>query len=236
MDFQMTDEMDARINGLGASLFFHPRTVEFAAAQGVDNVFVLYAGRAGVLGDVNAAQAVSALGFFASDVVADVWRGVTELGGPARMGALFGDAMAAAAATLWSSEAAAEMVDMGRVVLQGVEPFGMALYAGWRERGLVGGASDVVHALRELRGDVHIQSVAAAGLHPLEAEMVTRGAAAAQLHGWKPPYPEPDAFAGRVAAAERATSERMFDLYQRVLGAERIVQLAAAVRRLYPDT
>lgn len=236
MDRQLTDEMDARINALGASLFFHPHTVEFAAAQGVDNVFVLYAGRAGVLGDVGAEQAVSALGFFAPDVVADVWRGAAAFGGPARMGALFGDAMAAAATQLWAPEAAAEVVALGGDVVREVEPFGMALYEGWRQRGLAGGASDVVHALRELRGDVHIQSVAAAGLHPLEAEMVTRGAAAAQLHGWKPPYPEPDAFVERVAAAERATSERMFDLYQRVLGAERIVQLAAAVRRLYPDT
>ena len=39
----MTDEMDARINALGASLFFHPRTVEFAAAQGVDYIFHLAA-------------------------------------------------------------------------------------------------------------------------------------------------------------------------------------------------
>jgi hypothetical protein len=52
MDMTQIDRMDARLNRAGSSLFFHPLTTEHAASRGIDNVFVLYGGRAGVMGDV----------------------------------------------------------------------------------------------------------------------------------------------------------------------------------------
>lgn len=227
------DEMDAHLNRLGASLFFHPHTVADAAANGIDNVFVMYAGRAGLLGDVDAQQASSALGFFAPTVVRDVWTGVAAAGGPVHVGTVFATAMAATATASWAAEPAATVAAVGSEVLAAVEPFGMALYSAWRGRALATGhVADVVHALRELRGDVHIQCVATAGLQPLQAEMATRGAAAAQLHGWQPPYPDPAEFIEAVALAEAHTSERMAATYARTLGHDRTAALAAAVQEL----
>lgn len=237
MDRGDIDLLDARINALGASLFFDPVTTAHAAAEGIDDVFALYAGRAGVLGDVASDQAASALGFFDPGVVADVWRGLERFGGPARVAAVFAAAMAETARPRWDAEAADTVVVLGTKVVESVTPIGLALFSGWRrvarERR---DASSVVQALRELRGDVHVQCVSVAGLHPLEAEMVTRGAPAALLHGWKAPYPDPAPFVARVAAAEMATSQRMAQIYAAALaGAER-TDLAAAIRVLGTGT
>ena len=217
MDRQGIDRMDARLNALGASLFFDEVTVAHAEAAGIDDVFALYAGRAGVLGDVSAGQAASALGFFDPDVVNDVWEGLTRFGSPSWVAEVFAGAMADAAGQRWNAASARAVVALGMQVVESVTP---------------AGASSVVHALRELRGDLHIQCVSAAGLHPLEAEMVTRGVPAAQLHGWKPPYPDPSRFVDRVAAAEAATSERMAHIYGAALSEVELDDLAAAVDTL----
>jgi len=89
----------------------------------------------------------------------------------------------------------------------------------------------VVMALRELRGDSHIQCLAAEGLLPLEAEIVTRGVAGAELHGWPTPFPDPDVYRERVAVAERATSVRMQRAYG-ILGDHDLAALRDAVRGL----
>ena len=94
-----------------------------------------------------------------------------------------------------------------------------------------GAAALVVMALRELRGDIHIQCVAAEGLHPLEAEIVTRGVDGAELHGWPPPFPDPDRSRARVVAAEAATSARMQAAYA-VLDEGELEALREAVRSL----
>jgi hypothetical protein len=233
MDRQGIDRMDARLNALGASLFFDEVTVAHAEAAGIDDVFALYAGRAGVLGDVSAGQAASALGFFDPDVVNDVWEGLTRFGSPSWVAEVFAGAMADAAEQRWNAASASAVVALGMQVVESVTPAGLALFTGWREVARIrADASSVVHALRELRGDLHIQCVSAAGLHPLEAEMVTRGAPAAQLHGWKPPYPDPSRFVDRVAAAEAATSERMAHIYGAALSEVELDDLAAAVDTL----
>jgi hypothetical protein len=233
MDMNHTDRLDARINRLGASLFFHPTTTGHAASVGIDNLFVMYAGRAGVMGDITADQIVSAFCFFDSQVVSDVWAGTHAHGGPARVGSVSAAAMALAASQLWDESAAATVVDIGLRVIDNVVPMGMALFAGWRRIALeTSEVSRVVHALRELRGDIHIQSIAAQGLSPLEAEMATRGEAGAQLHGYKPPYPDPAPFAERVAAASLSTSRRMRAIYASALNDAQLQTLDAAVAAL----
>lgn len=233
MDINDIDRMDAHINKAGASLFFHPLTTEHAAAQGIDNVFVLYAGRAGVMGDVTPDQVVSAFCFFNEEVVNDVWNGMSAYGTPSHVGTVFADAMAVAARELWNSEAAETVVDLGNKVCDSVAPMGMALFAAWRRLAReTPEVSRVVHALRELRGDVHIHSVAAHGLGPLEAEMATRGEAGAQLHGYKPPYPDPAPFVERVEMASSDTSKRMHAVYSNALSEAELAALDAAVSGL----
>jgi hypothetical protein len=233
----LVDEMDGRINRLGSLLYFHPTTTAYAAAHGVDDVFVLYgAGRAGVMGDVTAEQVVCAFGFLAPTFVAQVWPTVEAFGRPSEIARLYADAMARTAAELWSADEAREVVRLGTQVADSVAPLGLSLFAGWRALqrpdDACAAAALVVHTLRELRGDIHVQSVAVEGLHPLEAEMVTRGDSGAQLHGWPKPWPDPSPFVERVAAAEHRTSERMQRIYSAALSSDELACLATAVENL----
>jgi hypothetical protein len=234
-----TDHVDRRINQLGASLFFDPLTVAHASDAGVDDVFSLYAGgRAGVMGNVTATQVAVTLGFFPATLVRTVWADVEAIATPARLAGLYADAMIAAAIDTWDRSAAAVVVELGSEVAASVPLLGLPLFAGWRERNRpsepVGAAVHVVHTLRELRGDIHVQSVAAEQLDPLEAEIVTRGEEGATLHGWPQPWPDPAAFVDRVAAAESATGARMRRIYADSLGNEGFATFAAAIDGLAP--
>lgn len=232
MDPTIVDKLDARINRMGASLFFHPATTAYGAEQGIDNVFILYAGRAGLMGDIDAEQATSALCFFAPNVVADVWKGMESYGKPSSIGAVFAAGMAAAARSAWNTEASETVARLGLKVVEHVTPMGMALFAGWRRLARNRDATCIVHALRELRGDIHIQSIALQGLRPLEAEMVSRGVPGAELHGWKPPYPDPQPFEARVSAANAVTSARMCAIYGEALTEREFTELQRAVQAL----
>jgi len=236
MDPELIDHLDARINAFGSALFFDELTLQHGAANGVPDAIVLYAaGRAGAMGDVNAAQVTSAFTFFAPGVVDEVWPSVRAFGRPTTIAGVFADAMAAAARVRWDRDAADVVARHGAVVVDGVVPLGRSLFAGWqamaRPDDPEGSAAIVVMALRELRGDTHIQCIAAEGLLPIEAEIVTRGVPGAELHGWPPPHPDPEQFRERVAAAERATSERMQRAYG-LLGDHDLGALRDAVRNL----
>lgn len=232
-----TDRTDRKINELGASLFFDPVTIAHAAANGVDDVFALYAaGRAGVMGGVTATQVAAAVGFFPVELVRAIWAAAEAIAEPARIARIYADAMAEAARHAWDPGAAATVVELGTAVADSVPLLGLPLFAGWRElaRGTdpVGAAVHVVHTLRELRGDIHVQSVAAQGLHPLEAEVVSRGDEGATLHQWPQPWPDPAPFVDAVAAADAATGERMRRIYARSIGADGFARFAGAVDRL----
>lgn len=230
------DRTDRRLNALGGGLFFDEVTLAIAAEEGIDDVVVLYAaGRAGVMGDVTASQVRVTFGFFDPESVAEVWATVTADHRPSEVAPVFARAMAAAARARWDADAAAVVARVGWAVADAAEPLACPLFAGWRDQARpddpAGSAALAVTTLRELRGDIHVQSVAAAGLHPLEAEMVSRGVPGAQLHGWKEPYPDPAAFTERVAAADAETSRRMQAHYGRI-SADELTSFVDAVDRL----
>ncbi len=233
------DRMDYRINRLGASLFFDPITLQVGAERGIDDVVLLYAaGRAGVMGDVTATQVISAFAFFCPDMVRSAWSKVGQTASAPAIATIYADGMSAAARERWQAEPAAVVTRIGRTVLDGVEALGMPLFAGWREMPVPedaqGAAAIVMMTLRELRGDVHVQSVAVAGLGGLEAEMATQGEFGAKLHGWPEPWPDPEPFEERLAVAQSATSERMARIYAALPPAD-VAALDAAVGALVPS-
>lgn len=212
------DLMDHRINRLGSALPFHPVSLETAAAAGVDDAIVLYAGgRAGAMGDVTAAQVQSAFGFFSPSVIELIWPTVIAAGTPTHINEVYLDALAAAARESWPEDAATTVTTIGREVIDVAPLFGTALFSAWRGLPLPpdahGSAGIVIEVLRELRGDVNLQSVAVSGMSPLEADLATSGEDRVKLHGWAPPYPEVGHLAGAVAAAEAQTSQRMQQIY-----------------------
>jgi hypothetical protein len=232
-----SDRLDRRINELGASLFFHPVTTARAGELGVDNVFVLYgAGRAGAMGNVTATQAASALGFFPLALVQSIWQQAEATMRPADIARIYADAMATAARADWNEAAAETVVELGTVVADSVPVLGLPLFAGWRDMArppdALGAAAVVVNTLRELRGDIHVQSIAAQGLHPLEAEVVSRGDEGASLHQWPQPWPDPAPFVERVGAADASTGERMRRIYARSLDPDGFNALTDAIDRL----
>jgi len=128
-----TDRVDRRINQLGAAQFFDPVTVAHASAAGVDNVFALYAaGRAGVMGNVTATQAASALGFFPLELVRTVWADAEAIDEPVRIARIYADAMVEAARGSWDAAAAETVIGLGTAVADSVSLLGLPLFAGWR--------------------------------------------------------------------------------------------------------
>lgn len=228
------DRMDTRINRLGAGLYFDPVTVAHAAEHGLTDVFALYgAGRAGVMGDVSAEVVLATFGFFHPAMVQTVWDGLDR---PAsEVATIYAEGMAAAAREHWDPEAAAVVAAIGAEAVADVPALGLSLFAGSRSLPVpddpCGAASRAVLTLRELRGDVNIQSVAGQGLTPLEAEMACRGEGYAELHGWPAPYPEvTDAQRKALARADEVTSRRMAAVYA-PLG-DRLAELDAAIDAL----
>jgi hypothetical protein len=234
------DEMDAQINRWGASLYFDPLTLGHAADAGITDVFVLYAGgRAGVMGDVTTEQVASAFAFFEPDLVAQVWSQVTATARPRDIARIYAAAMAHTAEERWDADAARTVAELGTVVTQSVTALGMPLFAGWRAvprpESPSGAAAMVVHTLRELRGDVHIQSVAASGMSPIEAEVASRrGTAGLEMHGWRGDAPDHEPLLATFAQVEEQTSARMHRIYDSALSATDLEELAAAVSTLVP--
>lgn len=235
MDRTRIDEMDARINRLGAALLFDQNTLAHAADAGITDFFVLYAGgRAGVMGDVTAEQVSSAFGFFDPGLVAKVWPTVLATARPSTIATVFAAAMAYAAECNWDAEVSRTISRLGTAVADSVTALGMPLFAGWRTMARPdtpqGAAAMVVHTLRELRGDVHIQSVAASGMLPIEAEVATRrGTAGLEMHGWRGDVPDHEPLLERFAAVEEQTSQRMQRIYAAALADTELQELDAAV-------
>jgi hypothetical protein len=237
VDLQRIDTMDGRINQRGADLFFDELAIKYGADHGVDNFLVLYgAGRAGVMGDVTAAQVVSAFGFFEPGLVHKMWSSMEPDVRPSAVAEVFAAALAAAARERWDEAPAAVVATVGRKVADRVTALGMPLFAGWRDVAVpgdpIGAAAVTVMTLRELRGDIHIQSIAASGVEPLEADFFTRGEQGVQLHGWKPPYPDVAHHAEAMAAAQASTSARMGRIYDAALDGSELDALDEAVRHL----
>ncbi len=227
-------------------LFAEP-VLESGRAVGVDDALTFYAGgRGGVLGTSSWEQVHSAFAFFPPEIVQGAWETVTAWGDPGAMAGHYADGLTAFSNAVFPAEAAATFATVGQKVIDSITPLGYPLFVGWRamERPseVSSAAGIVMMTLRELRGDLHIQDIAAAGISPLEAEVVARGLDGISLHGWQPPYPDPDAHRSKVTAATAHTTSRMRSIYQATLAehewqsfTEALAVLASALRQSTTD-
>jgi hypothetical protein len=169
--------------------------------------------------------------------VAGAFRAIQAHPDPARIADVFAGALGAAARDRWPEGPCATVVEAGRAIAAAAPTLGLPLFAAWRARPLpdepVSAAAITLMALRELRGDIHVQEVASAGLLPIEAEAVSRGDAGLQLHGWPEPWPDPEPVRPAMAAVEAATDRRMARCYEQVEPeiCQRFVAAVAAVAR-----
>jgi len=185
------------VTKLSATFMLDAGTYADAAAAGYEGLAFYFAGRGGVLGDVDAAEVATALYFFPESSVRAGWEQAATVEPPHQSAVRFAEACARWA----TANLEADVVDFTRLaelVQRVIDAADVAdpatvLFAGWRE---LAEPSDprslVVHranALRELRFARHLTAMRSTGLSPLEAFTVS-SPYMADVFGWPQPLPE----------------------------------------------
>lgn len=221
------------IGDLGGRWMLDPQVLAAGAAAGYPNGYAYYvAGRGGVLGDVDADVVVSAFGFFEPATLRKMWERGGAVEGPRAAARRYAAGCAEYLGPKVSGFGGLErFVELATKAATGIDPSGLALFAGWRAEPLPdeieARAALLLHVLRELRGGVHLLAVVTSGLPPLDAVVVAGGVETAQRFGWREPFPEPDA--DRWTEAEERTDQILTGLYRRVLWDVEVAELAELV-------
>jgi hypothetical protein len=198
-------------------------------------------GRAGVLGDGDAAVAAAGLAFISPDGVRAAWDSVPPGISRRRVAEHY-----ARCCTDWGREALAgfdrdrlERLDrLGRRIADAAPGSLGVVFAGWRALPPPDDVGErvalTVQVLRELRGAAHIVAVHACGLTPLDAVLASPAAAprtgpgwAEHLH-WRGPFRDPDEVRGARVEAERLTS-RLLEPSFAALDGEELADFAELV-------
>jgi hypothetical protein len=203
------------IDRLGGG-FMRSREVAAAAEDGGYRGWQMYfAGRAGVLGDVDADVVSASVTFFPADFVRRAWTGSRDIEPrPASVARYAGAAHAWGRRLLGGWEASGRLAELlGGVVEQMPVP-GAPLAAGWRAVPLPADAParvvQLAHILREHRGAMHAVAVLAAGMTPLQAILSGPGGPeGARYFGWPAPYPDVDSTVRAARARVEAHTDQL---------------------------
>lgn len=216
----------------------HQDTMTRAAENGYENPFAFYfAGRGGVLGDVDAEVVYSAFGWFSPSVVRPMWEA-----GVAVHGAREAAVRYFAACADWGRQHLAgvdgieRFANLAERVVSTAETSGRSLFAGWkvepRAADAPGRAMQLVHVMREWRGSTHLVATTAVGLCPLEAILARDGEGQAKFFGWPEPLPAvTEDMKRRRQEAESITDQLCAPAFEVLSGAERadFVELVGAL-------
>jgi helix-turn-helix protein len=231
-------EADRLVHDIGSVWMLHEETRARGTEFGYPKILPFYfAGRGGVLGDVDASVVIAAMGYWHPDLVRKMWdRGVAVAG--AREGARRYNLACAAWANdhLAGFEQADRLADLADRVVAGVEESGLPLFAGWRAetRADAGPAKllQLIHVMREWRGAVHLVAITAAGLGPLEAILTNEGPQQAAFFGWRGDLPDCAHLKERHVTAQETTDRLIAEVYERALTAEERAEFVDLVRAL----
>ncbi len=175
------------IGSIGSRFMFDPATYAGAADHGYSGLDFYFAGRCGVLGDVDADIVNAALGFFEPANVRALWEQGIAVAGAQRASELFAASCAEWGRQHFGDQAGGEDVDYeelaelaGRVI-DAAPGSALPIFVGWRNLPVPddakGAAAHRLNTLRELRGGVHLIAVVAAGIDPAHAVLSTGGPA-----------------------------------------------------------
>jgi hypothetical protein len=172
---ELADVTADPIQYVGMSFYFDPHTVERAGELGLHRYEFYGLGRGGVLGDVDSATVTEAFTFFHPAAVERFW-GATQKADPAQTAEQYLQAAYEFADRTFGAvptEVLARYAAAAHKVADGVEHGHHRLVDGYRQYAV---PDDPAHAaylgailMRELRGCVHIDAVAAAGLTAVQA-------------------------------------------------------------------
>lgn len=218
----------APIHDLGSAFMLHKDTMARGADNGFENPFAFYfAGRGGVLGDVDADVIYSAFGWFSPTIVRPMWEaGIAVHGARSAASRYF------VACAEWGRDHLAGVdgldlfADMAERLVDVAETSGRSLFAAWnrqpRDDDGPGRAMQLVHVLREWRGANHLVATTAMGLAPLES-VVTDRPGQARFMGWPEPYPDPtDELRKRHDEAEALTDRLCAPAFEALSADERV--------------
>jgi hypothetical protein len=212
-----------------------PRTDKLAADLGMRSGQDLWiVGRAGVLGDCDAAVAAAGLAFLAPDRVRRAWDSL-PVGLTHRQAT---DAYTALCCE-WGRDTLGgfdrdrmQRLDaLGRRIADAADGSVGTVFAGWRAQpqpaDIDARVALTIHVLRELRGAAHIVALHACGLTPLQAILVSPAAPPrsgppwAEHLGWTGPFAEAgDEWHEARRAAEALTSRLLVPIYASIGAAD----------------
>ncbi|MDQ1396024.1 MAG: hypothetical protein QOG64_1283 [Acidimicrobiaceae bacterium] len=222
------------IHDIGTAIFLSPETGTRSGEWGWANPFAFYfAGRGGVLGDVDGTVVAAAFGWFNPDIVGAMYQeGVAVCGAPGAAQRMF------EAHALWGRDHLRD-VPLGRFVeladrlVDGAEGAGLPLFVAWRDQPRVddepGRAAQLFQILREWRGANHLVATTAAGLSPLEAILTNEGEGQAKFFGWPEPFPDVSAIKGLHTDAEEMTDRLCARQFEALLSPGERAEFAEAV-------
>jgi hypothetical protein len=228
-------EVAAAVGGLSQGFILDGATYAHGAEQGYEGLDFYFAGRAGVLGEVDADVVVAALVFFHPDVVHAAWASGAPVMQRGKAAATF-----AACGARWADAHLGDDVDWARLaelaakVVRGASAAGAPVFAGWRRLPPPADPKQAAlhhfNGLRELRMARHGAAVVASGLDVGDA-VRHRSPQMATVFGWND-TPVDAGFAARWAEAERLTNVASGRDYEVLDAAEAddFVRLAAAAR------
>jgi hypothetical protein len=196
-----------------------------------------FAGRGGVLGDVDAGVVTAAMGFWEPGLVKAMWdEGVAVAGGRAgarayaQVCADWGDKHLA------GFEGCERLVELAEHLVAAADVAGLPLFAGWRSAPRPapgpGRLIYLIHLLRELRGGMHLVAVTAAGLSPLEAMLTSDGEGQARFFGWGGDHPDVSRLIGRREQAEDGTDQQAAAVCERAFSPSERAEFADLVGKL----
>lgn len=196
-----------------------------------------FAGRGGVLGDVDASVVIAAMGWWEPGLVRLMWERGLAVAGARESASRYAQACAA-----WADDHLAgfphadRLSSLAEQLVDAADVSGLPLFAGWRAQpraeGGVARMLQLVHVLREWRGSVHLVATTAAGLGPLEAILTNEGEAQARFLGWRDELPDCDHLKDRHVRAQEMTNRLVAATYERALTPEERAEFASLVGQL----
>ncbi|HTN99605.1 MAG TPA: hypothetical protein VL068_02920 [Microthrixaceae bacterium] len=237
---QTAQELARPMNDLGGRFMLSGRTYSAGNEKGFSGLDFYFCGRAGVLGDVDAATVVSELGFFEPKNVKALWESGGQVMSRDEAAAAFIECgYAWAQARLPADAQAGQFAELVRAAIEASDDNEPALFMAWRETSWptddVDRAMHAIHLLRELRGGHHVRAVHAAGIEPHVALVIAGGEGNAEFFGWPEPHIEPDGSRELWHEAEAETNAGVARVLE-VLTPEERAQLVGLARTLTPKS
>lgn len=230
--------VDKTIHDVGSAWMLDKETAVRGAELGFDKGLPFYfAGRGGVLGDVDADVICAAMGYWHPGIVRKMWeRGVAVAGAQEASRRYMKACEGWAESHLDGLENADRLAELAEKVVRGADVGGLSLFAGWRAAPLADGGParvlQLVHVLREWRGAMHLVATTAAGLRPLEAILTNEGADQARFFGWRDELPDCSHLADRQARAQEMTNLQAAAGYEETLTPEERAEFAERMAAL----